>query len=455
MPLAIVNYYAFMEISAPVALIVHVIVCSLLALQFVAVGWLLRFMPRGRWETIGLRTAACWCVVEVLLYRPFPWFIGSAFLAISPVAQIADIAGVVAVSFVTLWGAGLVVGPADRSQRLLRLFVALSIVLFVGGYWVERQQQIAAAIKASPSVNIGIVQGNDPILIHPTDDEISAKLDTYLRLSAGLSPQPDILIWPEGPNLRLIDSETKNFSPSFDIGAPAIRRPLIFGSHTALSPMGAPGFRYQVSTLLLTPSGNLSIHYHKRMTLPLAEDIPFKKLFPWLTSIFGERYFVPGVAGTPIVVNRPPNRGGKVSGAPITAASVICYEDLVPNLLQELVRDTGASILVGLLNGQWFGQSVAVHQHALLASWRAIENGRYFVRASTTGLTRVVDPHGRVVAELPPFREGALSVPAVPLLTGKTIYTWVGMLPAQVISLVLLLLACLCYFRVWSTESSR
>jgi apolipoprotein N-acyltransferase len=207
--------------------------------------------------------------------------------------------------------------------------------------------------------------------------------------------------------------------------------------------------------LLLRPSGELSIDYHKRMTLPLAEDIPLKGLFPWLTTIFGERYFVPGVAGTPVVIDRPRGRGGETSGAPITAATVICYEDLVPNLLQKMVRDTDASLLVGLLNGQWFGETVAVHQHALLASWRAVENGRFFVRSGTTGVSRVIDPHGRIVSELPPFREGTLLVPGVPLLTGKTVFTRFGMFPAQVISVFLLLLAGLCYLRGRPTESTR
>ena len=78
--------------------------------------------------------------------------------------------------------------------------------------------------------------------------------------------------------------------------------------------------------------------------------------------------------------------------------------------------------MANLTNDAWFGRSAAPFQHHLIASFRAIENQRYLVRATNTGLTAVVDPTGRTVAQLPPFSEGTI-VEEVRLLTRRTPYS--------------------------------
>ena len=94
----------------------------------------------------------------------------------------------------------------------------------------------------------------------------------------------------------------------------------------------------------------------------------------------------------------------------------------------------GANLLANQTNDAWFGDTIAPNQHHLIASFRAIENRRYLLRATNTGLTAIIDPLGRTVSQLPTFQSGVLSekvylVEEIPLfvrLGGNRIW-WVGL----------------------------
>ena len=67
-------------------------------------------------------------------------------------------------------------------------------------------------------------------------------------------------------------------------------------------------------------------------------------------------------------------------------------------------------MLVNISNDAWYGDSAARFQHLMMARFRAIENGRYLLRATNDGITCVVDPYGRVIASVPEHQQVALAV---------------------------------------------
>jgi apolipoprotein N-acyltransferase len=88
----------------------------------------------------------------------------------------------------------------------------------------------------------------------------------------------------------------------------------------------------------------------------------------------------------------------------------ICYESIFPNEVRQLVAQ-GAQVLVNISNDGWYGDSGAWAQHLNQARMRAIENNRWLLRDTNTGLTAAIDPYGRVVAHLERKTRGALPAP--------------------------------------------
>ena len=104
---------------------------------------------------------------------------------------------------------------------------------------------------------------------------------------------------------------------------------------------------------------------------------------------------------------------------------LICFEDTFGNLARNFVRE-GAEVLVNVTNDSWSPEPASAIQHQNMAIFRAVENRRSMVRATTSGLTCVIDPNGKVTAKLDPFTQGYL-IADVPVYTGRTtIYTRFG-----------------------------
>jgi apolipoprotein N-acyltransferase len=129
-----------------------------------------------------------------------------------------------------------------------------------------------------------------------------------------------------------------------------------------------------------------------------------------------------------------------VDGHKISVA--ICYEIVYPALIRQFVL-RGSELLTTITNDAWFGNTSAPYQHFAQASMRAIEEGRYVVRAANTGISGIVDPYGRVLERSGIFEPGVL-VGQARFLTTATVYArWgdVFAYAASALTAVLLLLA--------------
>ncbi|MGE3508899.1 MAG: apolipoprotein N-acyltransferase, partial [Vicinamibacterales bacterium] len=167
------------------------------------------------------------------------------------------------------------------------------------------------------------------------------------------------------------------------------------------------------SAFLLSPDGETAAVYRKMHLVPFGEYVPLKELLffaaPLVEAVSDfsageERVLLP------------------LEGQPVSTA--ICYEVVYSDLVRQGVA-AGSQLLTTITNDAWFGRTSAPYQHFAQASMRAIENGRYLVRAANTGISGIVDPYGRVVAQSALF-EPAVIVGDARLLTERTIYTQIG-----------------------------
>ena len=105
-------------------------------------------------------------------------------------------------------------------------------------------------------------------------------------------------------------------------------------------------------------------------------------------------------------------------------STAICYEVVYPDLVAAFVG-RGSQLLTTITNDAWYGHSSAPHQHFWQATLRAVEQGRYLIRAANTGISGIVDPYGRVVAKTPIFEQAVVSG-EVRYLDGPTVYGRTG-----------------------------
>jgi apolipoprotein N-acyltransferase len=105
-------------------------------------------------------------------------------------------------------------------------------------------------------------------------------------------------------------------------------------------------------------------------------------------------------------------------------STAICYEIIYPDLVRRFVRG-GSELLTTITNDAWFGRTSAPVQHFEQASMRAVEEGRYVVRAANTGISGIVDPYGRVLAQSDIYQP-AVVVGEARLLSVSTVYSRIG-----------------------------
>ena len=120
----------------------------------------------------------------------------------------------------------------------------------------------------------------------------------------------------------------------------------------------------------------------------------------------------------------------------------ICYEDAFG---EEIIRQLPeATLLVNVSNVAWFGRSIAPSQHLQISQARALETGRYMLRATNTGVTAVIGPDGRVLGVAPEFKMAAVTH-AVQGYEGATPYVRMG--NGAALALCALLMAAFAWMR--------
>ncbi len=103
--------------------------------------------------------------------------------------------------------------------------------------------------------------------------------------------------------------------------------------------------------------------------------------------------------------------------------ATICFESSYPRFLREQVA-RGANLLVISTDDTWFGRTAAARQHSAIAAVRAAEADRYLVRSAATGVSQVIDPTGRVLAEAGLFQAAVVCAPVQSRTTVTPYVRW-------------------------------
>lgn len=343
----------------------------------------------------------------------FPWvLLGSSQATVLPVVQIASVVGVYGLSaFLVLVAAAAVASAVSR--RLWPGALAVAVVVIVVCGWGAWRVADGRLLDAGEPLRVGLVQGSIP-QEQKWDSRFSGDIiERYLALSRQvIAGEAGLVVWPESSTPFPLDTNSAMAAPIRTMAAEA-GVPFIIGSDRTEAPVdGRPGGYYNAA-VLVGADGRSRQWYHKIRLAPFGEYVPFKSLLFFVGPLVEK--VSDFSAGTEAVVFDA--EGRRVSVA-------ICYESIYPDLAREFV-DRGSRLLATITNDAWFGLTSAPYQHFEQGALRAVEQGRFLVRAANTGISGAVDPYGRVIARTPLFEPAAITVD-VRLLTDRTIYSRIG-----------------------------
>jgi len=370
-----------------------------------------RFWLKGGPTRDWLVLPVLWVLLEWLrgwLLSGFPWLSLGYALIDSPLKGFAPLFGVYGVTWAAAMIAvaiNVVLAPAEPLARR-GLALSLALILFLLPALFMRH---AWTHPVGSRLAVAAVQG-----AVSQDEKWQAKnreltKQRYLKLTEQ-AWGARLIVWPESAipvvapllkdYLRQLEEQGRAHDADFAIGL------VDFNAQTA---------QFHNGILVLSASGGG--WYYKRHLVPFGEYFPVPAAVrSWmrLMSLPNED-FTPGAARQP-----------QLRAAGQELGLTICFEDAFGSEQLRALRD--ATLLINVTNNGWYGDSTAPHQHLEIARMRALEAGRYLVRAANDGITAAIGPKGEIVARLPQFQEAVLRAEVQPM-TGLTPYARFGNYP--------------------------
>ncbi len=360
-------------------------------------------------------TPLVWVGTEWLrgtLFTGFPWVLlgYSQSDTVAPL-QVASLVGIYGLSGVVACPSAALALLATRGRRRSRqhlvaamLLLAVPAAAATWGAWRVGQQ----ALVQGPAIRVALIQGNIPQGEKWDPAHRERILDRYLTLTQEAAQQQvDLVVWPESSTPFAFGRD----GLETEVMRAAVRRarvPVVFGSDEVIGER-----EFYNAAFVMDAGGEIRGSYRKMQLVPFGEYIPVR----WL--LFFAQPLVESVSDF--------SAGQAVTLLPVGAhrlSVAVCYEAVFPWLSRRAVRQ-GSQMLATITNDAWYGRSAAPYQHFQQARVRAVETGRYLLRAANTGISGVVDPYGRIVVQSPLFTTG-LWIGEARWLDGHTVYVRVG-----------------------------
>ncbi len=390
-----------------------------------------KYLGRLRWGTL-LGFPALWVLFEWLrswLLTGFPWlYLGYAHVD-TWLAGWAPVTGVYGLSLIVASQASLIFCMFKVGTDGWRFNKVIGIsALMLPWLLAYPLSQISWSNSQSEPLTITLVQPNISQHVKWLPQQKPRTLQLLRQLTTE-NLNSDLVIWPENAVPLFLHQAQSYVQEMNTIGET---------SQTAIV-TGIPYWQPQTSkhkpvlhnSIAAFGSGTEGL-YHKQKLVPFGEYLPLQQLLRGVIKFFDlpMSNFAPGGSNqTAIHVTRTQ---GDYSIAPY-----ICYEIVYPDFVRELSRDS--NLLLTISDDSWFGSSIGPHQHLQMARMRALENSRYLLRGTNTGLTAIVDHQGKILAQATQFEQTHLTGSAQ-LRSGLTPFMRWGSIPILLFCLLLLVL---------------
>ena len=395
-----VSLHDFGAMPAPLAAVLTLLFCCILAAYPAVIGY--AYYALGAQSLLAtlavlpaLWTLADW--VRGWLFTGFPWIaLGYSQVPASPLAGYLPVLGVYGATFATALSASLVVTlwacwkdeggrmKAEDTSRLRRFILQPSsfilVALWVAGYLLL---QITWTTPAGAPVSVSLLQGNIPQDMKWRPDRVAPTLAAYRDLV--IASNARLIVLPETALPLFLHEVPADYLAGLAVHARSNDGDVLIGV-----PERSDSRNYYNSVLSFGMAPTQT--YRKSHLVPFGEFVPLKPLFGWFFE----------VTKIPLLdFARGADTQQPLEVAGQRVAVDICYEDVFgAEIIRQLPQ---ATLLVNVSNVAWFGRSVAPQQHLQISQARALETGRYMLRATNTGMTAIIDQRGHVQQAAPEF----------------------------------------------------
>jgi apolipoprotein N-acyltransferase len=289
----------------------------------------------------------------------------------SPLRPLAAFAGgygmTFALALASAYAAAAIVRHASRRTAIAVVAAVCASVLLAWIAWPART-------LATPTFPVAAIQGNIPQSIKATHDARLLALRRYVAMTEAVAPQrPALVVWPETVILTDIQSDSGTRALLTDL-ARRTRLEIAVGTLARNPATGA-----LTNEIAYFTGAGIVATVTKRQLVPFAEFMPLPDAFRALP-------------GADEIGDFSAGRGPQIE--PHTQMGIlICWESLFGDLALDQVR-AGARYFAVATDDAWFGASDGPYQHAQATTLRAVETGRWIVRAASTGISGIVAPDG-------------------------------------------------------------
>ena len=411
------SIHVFGEAPLWIAILLMLGLVVVMGWYFAATGWLIATLTGGdQWRFVAVAPAA-WVAVEWFrgwFLTGFPWLSVGYSQVDSPLAGWLPLLGVYGVSFLLLLSASAFIVVLERTGRERRFAVAIVVLPWLAGALLNAVQWTEPAGEPRRTT---IVQGGVSQDQKWMADQFEPTLELYYG-SVLQHRDSALIVWPEVAIPAVVD-EVQAYLEMLELDVRAARQALLLGILERDA-----GHIYN-SVLML--GGTTRQIYRKRHLVPFGEFFPVPdKVREWMRLMS-----LPHSDMTP---GEPQQALLETPGGDRLAVA-ICYEDAYG--AEQLYALPEATILINVSNDAWFGDSIAPHQHLDIARVRAVEAGRYVVRATNNGISAFIGPRGELLQTAPQFRYATLTMDVLPM-EGRTLYAMFGNWPIVTLALSLI-----------------
>ena len=326
----------------------------------------------------------------------FPWaMMGYAWSAdaapLLAVTQSTALFGIYGLTLVTLLVACLPARlgqPGTRGQQLCAPAIG---ILLLASLAISGGLRLASGPDPLiEGARLRIVQTDNPQLAE-WSPQVAAE-DAARLLALAVLPgghQVAAQIWPEAAIDFFINRDA-DVRAAVGRAAPS-GGVAIFGTMRA----GDQGDEAWNSVGVVDAAGRLLSTYDKVHLVPFGEYVPLRSILRFSQIVTQRLDFATGPGPRTLVLpNLPP------------VSPIICYEAIFPHAVVDETNRPGW--IVNVTNDAWFGTSIGPRQHFAITRVRAVEEGLPLVRAGNSGISAIIDPHGRVLSRLDLGQRGIL-----------------------------------------------